>query len=96
MDLLIGDGGEFPSFREVHSYQTVGVLFESSLPGRVGVHEVEIGSRVPGNALMTGELFPIVRGESVILLGLRPEQVENGPFDAIGTLVVQSCNQNQP
>ncbi len=60
IDPLIGDGGVFPSFREVLTYQVFGVPIEFSLLGRLGMREEEIGYQVPGNALMTGESFPVV------------------------------------
>ena len=60
MNLMIRDGEDIAGFREVLSYQIVDVLVWSSLPGRAGMREVEIGFHVPGNTLMTDDLFTVV------------------------------------
>ena len=46
IDHLIGNGGEFPSFREVLTYQVFGVPVEFSLLVRLGMREEAIDYQV--------------------------------------------------
>lgn len=60
---FLGEAGEGGALREVLADQAVGVLVCASLPGMMRGSEVDLGAKVPLEALVAMELCPIIRGD---------------------------------
>jgi len=64
-DLLRTDGIEAAFLGEVLAHQTVGVLVGAAFPGSVRMGEVEGGIELPGDGLVLGKLFTVVRRQGL-------------------------------
>lgn len=64
-DLLGLDGIEAAFLGEVLTHQAVGVLVGAALPGSVRMGEVEGGIELPGDGLVFGKLFAVVRRQGM-------------------------------
>lgn len=83
-DLLRSDGIEAAFLGEVLAHQPIRVLVGAALPGSVRMGEVEGGIEFPGDGLVFGKLFAVVRrqGMHTRLEGL--EQAGDSLADEMG------------
>ena len=63
LEVLLGPAGQVGAFGEVLAQQPVGVLVGASLPGAVGVAEVDRYVGLDGERRVGGEFFASVPGQ---------------------------------
>ncbi len=92
-DLLRLDGIEAAFLGEVLAHQPIGVLVGATLPGSIGMSEVEVGVELAGDGLVVGEFLAVV-GSQGMHKGLEwSEQARDRLADEVGGFVLNLGQQ---